>query len=92
MSDCIQLGETRVTIRPILALAIATGAVLATGCSAPTSKQVADVIYAGGDIVTVNDAQPTVEALAVKDGRILAVGRRSDVEKNGSSWKRVGKS
>lgn len=35
--------------------------------------QAADTIYTGGDIVTVNDAQPTVEAVAVKDGKILAV-------------------
>src|SRR5262249_31162909 len=43
--------------------------------------QVADAIYAGGDIVTVYDAQPTAEALAVKDGRILAVGARAEIEK-----------
>ena len=40
----------------------------------------ADTIYTGGDIVTVNDAQPTAEALAVKDGKILAVGTRAEVE------------
>jgi hypothetical protein len=28
---------------------------------------VADTLYVGGDIVTVNDAQPAAEALAVKD-------------------------
>jgi predicted amidohydrolase YtcJ len=61
----------------------------ATGCSGKDGQQdasqpaaaAADVIYFGGDIVTINDAQPTVEALAVKDGRILAVGSRTDVEK-----------
>jgi len=41
----------------------------------------ADAIYVGGEIVTINDAQPIVEALAIKDGRILAVGTRADVEK-----------
>ena len=35
----------------------------------------------GGDIVTVNDAQPTAEAVAVKDGKILAVGVRTEIEK-----------
>jgi predicted amidohydrolase YtcJ len=44
------------------------------------AEQSADTIYVGGDIVTINDAQPTAEALAVKDGRILAVGARADVE------------
>jgi predicted amidohydrolase YtcJ len=31
-------------------------------------------IYVNGDIVTLNDAQPNAEAVAVRDGRILAVG------------------
>jgi predicted amidohydrolase YtcJ len=34
----------------------------------------ADVIYTGGDIVTVNEAQPTAEAVAGEHGRIVAVG------------------
>jgi predicted amidohydrolase YtcJ len=58
----------------------------ASGCSgpapAPAPQVGADVIYFGGDIVTVNDQQPTVEALAVKDGKILAVGTRADLQKN----------
>jgi hypothetical protein len=45
------------------------------------ASQAADVIYAGGDIITVNDAQPVAEAVAVKDGLILAVGQRADIEK-----------
>ncbi|MEA2262854.1 MAG: hypothetical protein QOJ51_5679 [Acidobacteriaceae bacterium] len=36
----------------------------------------------GGDIVTVNDAQPQAEALAVKDGKILMVGSREQIEKS----------
>ena len=53
-----------------------------TGPAATTvaTESAADTIYTGGDIVTVNDAQPTAEAVAVKDGRILAVGTRADVE------------
>jgi predicted amidohydrolase YtcJ len=35
---------------------------------------VADTIYSGGTILTMDDAQPTAEAVAVKDGRILSVG------------------
>jgi len=41
----------------------------------------ADTIYTDGEIVTVNDAQPSAEALAVKGGKIVAVGTRADVEK-----------
>lgn len=38
----------------------------------------ADTIYTG-DIVTVDNAQPTAEAVAVKSGRIAAVGARDQV-------------
>lgn len=40
---------------------------------------VADTIYSGGDIITVNEQQPTAEALAVKDGKILALGSASEI-------------
>ena len=50
------------------------------GMAVATAPQ-ADTIYTGGDIVTVNDAQPNAEALAVKDGRILAVGSLAGIEK-----------
>jgi len=52
------------------------------GLGGPDAANIADTIYYGGDIVTVNDAQPTVEALAVKDGKILMVGTRAEIEKN----------
>ena len=57
-------------------------AVAAAACSrSPDPAATADTLYVGGDIVTVNDAQPAAEALAVKDGRILAVGSRAELEK-----------
>jgi len=68
------------TIKPILALAVVASVALAAGCGAPAPKLPADMIYTGGDIITVNDAQPAVEAVAVKDGKILAVGARSQIE------------
>lgn len=72
----------------VLALIAVLGSMVATGCDPTTSPravvppaaQVADVIYVGGDIITLNDRQPTVEALAVRDGRILALGARADIE------------
>ncbi len=45
-----------------------------------SQAQVADAIYAGGEIITVNGRQPTAEAIAVRDGRILAVGARAGIE------------
>jgi predicted amidohydrolase YtcJ len=53
------------------------------GCkSGPDAASTADTIYFGGPIVTVNDAQPTAEAVAIKDGKILMVGNRAEIEKN----------
>ncbi|MEX0327254.1 MAG: amidohydrolase [Ruegeria sp.] len=43
------------------------------------SQEIADTIYSGGPILTISDAAPTVEAVAVKDGRILAVGALDDL-------------
>ncbi|MBJ7341884.1 amidohydrolase [Mycolicibacterium sp.] len=34
-----------------------------------------------GTVLTVDDAHPTAEALAVADGRVVAVGNRADVER-----------
>ena len=43
------------------------------GCSTD-AREAADTIYSGGPILTMDDSQPVVEAVAVRDGRILAVG------------------
>jgi predicted amidohydrolase YtcJ len=42
----------------------------------------ADAIYHGGDVVTIDDKNPTAEAVAIKDGRILAVGKKADILKH----------
>lgn len=57
---------------------------LSIGCgsSAPARAATADTIYYGGDIVTVNDSQPSAEAIAIKDGKILALGTRAEIEKS----------
>jgi predicted amidohydrolase YtcJ len=74
------MGE-RMTFRPsLVVLAVAASTMLAAACSTPKPEATADSIFTGGDIVTVNDAQPSVEAIAVKDGKILAAGTRKDVE------------
>ncbi len=38
-------------------------------------------VYTNGDIITMNDENPEAEAIAVRDGRILAVGVKTDVLK-----------
>jgi len=66
-------------------MVLVAAAALAGGCGKAkvedsTARTAADTIYVSGEIVTLNDAQPSAEALAVKDGRILAVGARAAVE------------
>ncbi|UAB88324.1 amidohydrolase family protein [Ruegeria sp. SCSIO 43209] len=54
-------------------------AAVAFSSTSASSQQIADRIYLGGPIVTMNDTAPSAEAVAVKDGRILAVGSLSDL-------------
>jgi predicted amidohydrolase YtcJ len=44
-----------------------------------SAQEVADTIYTGGTIITVDDAAPRAESVAVKQGRIIAVGAEADV-------------
>lgn len=43
------------------------------------AQEMADTIYLGGPILTINDAAPRAEAVAVKDGLIVAAGSLVDV-------------
>src|SRR5208282_2648823 len=45
------------------------------------SGKLAEIIYYDGNIVTLNDDQPSAEAVAVKNGEILAVGSKDDIFK-----------
>lgn len=58
----------------LAALLVALG-----GRASLTFAQSCDVIYSGGPIITMNDAAPRAEAVAVKDGKIIAVGTDSAV-------------
>ncbi len=40
----------------------------------------ADTIYTGGTILTIDDAAPRAQAVAVRDGRIVAVGGDADMD------------
>lgn len=44
------------------------------------AQEIADTIYTGGPILTIDDNVPTVEAVAVKDGTILALGTLSELQ------------
>ncbi len=47
--------------------------------SSAYAQEIADTIYSGGPILTINDAAPRAEAVAVKEGRIIAVGSMDEV-------------
>ena len=66
-----------------LALVVASAlASLMAGCASPSATGLAaDSIYWGGPILTMNDAQPNAEAVAVRAGRITAVGSRAELLK-----------
>ena len=69
-------------------LAIATTALVLGACSKPGTAPATNgvTVYSGGDILTMAGAEPAyAEALAVRDGKILAVGTRAEVDKAAGS-------
>lgn len=69
----------------LLALALITRNALADGHDVP-----ADVIVLHGKIYTVDTRKPWAEALAIRDGKIIAVGTEKEVEAyRGSSTKAI---
>jgi predicted amidohydrolase YtcJ len=68
--------------RDFLGLTAAATAGLSTGCVPGGSDRsvVPDLILTNGRVLTQDDAQPTAEAFAIKDGRFAAVGAAADVE------------
>ena len=63
----------------MLIVLLMTIAVYERDVKAANDKALPATVYVDGDILTMDDTQPVVEALAVRDGRILAVGSRSQV-------------
>ncbi|MCE6967433.1 amidohydrolase [Cereibacter sphaeroides] len=74
------MPKHRLSRRALLLLSMAT-LVAPVALARPVRAQEgpADRIFLGGPILTMNDAQSSAEAVAVKDGRILAVGDEVDV-------------
>ena len=48
-------------------------------CVMAGAQERADVIYFNGKIITVSEAQPLAEAVAIREGRFLAVGSNKEV-------------
>jgi predicted amidohydrolase YtcJ len=63
-------------------LGIGAALVMSIAIAPPVAaQQTAESIWSGGTILTMNDKAMRAEAVAVANGKILAVGRRSDVMK-----------
>ena len=72
--------------QPLLAVTAALAALAALAAmmalAAPAvAQQLADTIWSGGPIITMNDKAMRAEAVAVAGGKVVAVGKRSDVMK-----------
>lgn len=63
-----------------LFLLMSSTALLPLALPAAAAEGGADTIYLGGTILTLNDAQPEAQALAVKGGVIVAVGEAEAVQ------------
>lgn len=54
--------------------------VLLCRCAPPAPSEPADMVLHHGKIATVDESRPEAQAVAVKDGRILAVGSDAEIE------------
>jgi predicted amidohydrolase YtcJ len=56
--------------------------VLVAACdsSQPPVSEIADTVYIGGRIYTVNDDQPWAQAIAIKDGRFISVDSDQEMQ------------
>ena len=66
---------------PHFATALTVAALAACGGGPPPEGGPADLVLLGGRVVTVDDAVPEGEALAVRGDRIAAVGSAGDIER-----------
>ena len=63
-------------IRPLFAFALAAF----LGACAGEPAEPADLVLMGGNVVTVDDARPVAQAVAMRDGRIQAVGTDAEID------------
>jgi len=63
---------------PKLIILLSTTFIIMTSCF---PGKIADLVILNGKVFTIDDENPVTEAVAVKDGRILATGRSADIKK-----------
>jgi len=72
-------GKLRRGVLSILIAIAASVAVLMASPSVADEDAAADVIFVGGDVYTMSATQSRAEALAIRSGRIIAVGSNRDI-------------
>jgi predicted amidohydrolase YtcJ len=71
-------------------LAFFASAALLTACARPAAEAPADIVFRGGTVWTGDPAHPRVEAVAVRDGRIVFAGPEAGAERfEGPSTQRI---
>jgi predicted amidohydrolase YtcJ len=71
-------------------LGLITGLLLLHLAQPLLASEAADVIFYNGSILTMNDNQPEVEAIAIKEGKIIAVGKKADIlQKSGNATNKI---
>src|ERR1700676_2878488 len=75
----LRAGEMRIKIAHFIRIALL--AICALAIASPARAQGADTILVNGKILTVDSQFSTREAIAMRDGKITAVGSNSDVRK-----------
>ncbi|MDN3641416.1 amidohydrolase [Lutimonas halocynthiae] len=53
---------------------------LLISCNTETKKETADMVFTNGNVITVDEARPAAEAVAVKDGKIVFVGSSEEAQ------------
>ena len=80
-------------VRVLRALLIAVALVLVIGASAfywvRLQRSRADLVLRGGRLITLDESMPEAQALAARDGRIIAIGSSDDVAAHVGWWTRV---
>jgi len=64
----------------LAALSLIVMTALGVACAQRPAGELADTVYTNGRIYTVNEAEPWAEAVAIKDGKFVAVGSNSKAE------------
>ena len=66
--------------KAVTTLALAAATLFGLGCETPPKPPAADTIFQGGTIQTLSKEGDRAEALAVRDGQIVAIGDRTTID------------